>query len=33
MGSVGITHASDRTLSPEAQLLVQHVREAAQVYA
>ncbi len=32
MGSVGITHASDRKLSPEAQLFVEHVREAAQAY-
>ncbi|MDN2579253.1 LysR substrate-binding domain-containing protein [Aquibium sp. ELW1220] len=33
MGSVGITHASDRKLSAEAQLLVGHVRDAAKVYA
>ena len=33
MGSVGITHASDRKLSPEAQLLAEHVREAALAYA
>lgn len=33
MGSVGITHASDHKLSPEARLLARHVREAAKVYA
>ncbi len=33
MGSVGITHATDRKLSEEARLLVEHVRQAAQAYA
>ncbi len=33
MGSVGITHASDRNLSPEAQMLAEHVRTAAQSFA